>query len=140
MASIDVGIHPDPAGITAHHFAASRTSNRFSTLVCEVNESRVAIFIDSRNKRGVLDALQAALDAIRADMDAAAPLPICGCAGCDVCPKVDERPAPLPVCGCAHAHALCGAYCHASASDQVPTVMADWPAGPPGEFVEIHGK
>ena len=100
MASIDVGIHPDPAGITAHHFAASRTSNRFSTLVCEVSESRVAIFIDSRNNRAVLDALQAALDEIRADMG-----------------KAEQ-----------------------TASDQVPTVMADWAAGPPGEAVEVFGK
>lgn len=98
MASIDVGIHPDPSGIGARRFPGSgRTDGPFSTLDLKVREGRIAIFVSNR---AVLNAIQVALDEIRADMDAAAQ----------------------------------------TASDQVPTVMADWPAGPPGELVEVFGK
>lgn len=68
MASIDVGIHPDPAGITTKHFAGSGTP--FSTLDITVKQTIVSIFIGP--ERATLDALQAALDEIRADMDQAA--------------------------------------------------------------------
>jgi len=95
MASIDVGIHPDPSGITSRRFGQGATAS-FSTLDIAVKQTLVSVFIE----RPVLDALQAALDEIRADMDAAAQ----------------------------------------TASDQVPTVMADWPAGPPGEALAVFGK
>jgi hypothetical protein len=67
MASIDVGIHPDPAGITSRRFAGP--SDRFSTIELAVGHSHVSFFVSTRP---VLDALQAALDEIRADMDQAA--------------------------------------------------------------------
>jgi hypothetical protein len=71
MASIDVGIHPDPAGITTKHFPGGPPAT-FSTIEFRAGGAKVAaIFVD---RREVLDALQAALDEIRADMDAAAGL------------------------------------------------------------------
>jgi hypothetical protein len=90
MASIDVGIHPDPARISAHHFPDGQTPP-FSLVRIGTDTGRVDIFVHNRD---VLEALQAALDEIRADMDAAA-----------------------PVCPCAHAHALCSGYCHANSQD-----------------------
>jgi hypothetical protein len=73
MASIGVSIHPDPAGIQARRYAHS-PGDAFSTLDLMVaGETHASIFISTRP---VLDALQAALDAIRADMDAADALPI----------------------------------------------------------------
>jgi hypothetical protein len=67
MASINVGIHPDPAGIRTRRIADS-PRGAFSTLNLDVGESHVSIFV---SKRDVLDALQAALDAIGADFDVA---------------------------------------------------------------------
>ena len=68
MASIDVGIHPDPAGITTKYFPGGPPAS-FSTLEFVVGGAKAAcIFV---NSRAVLDALQAALDAIRADFDVA---------------------------------------------------------------------
>lgn len=64
MASIDVGIHPDPAGITSQRFLGPPS---FSTLDIRVEYSCVSVFV---NNRPTLDALQAALNEIRADMDA----------------------------------------------------------------------
>ena len=65
MALIDVGIHPDPAGIGARRFPGR---DAFSTLDLDAGEFHVSVFV---TKRTVLDALQAGLDAIRVDMDAA---------------------------------------------------------------------
>ena len=97
MASIDVGIHPDPAGIRSRHFNSdgSAFGGPFSTLECAMDAGRVDIYV---HNLATLDAIQAALDEIRVNL-----------------------PARLQ-----------------TASDQVPTVMADWPA--PGELMEIHGK
>jgi hypothetical protein len=75
MAMIDVGIHPDPAGITSRRFGAGAAQGlAFSTLDITAGErlgshgeAKAMIFIATR---GVLDALQSALDEIRADMDA----------------------------------------------------------------------
>jgi hypothetical protein len=81
MASIDVGIHPDPAGITTRHFPGGPPA--FSTLEFAVSGERATtIFV--RN-RPVLDALQAALDAIRADMDASE-APVAGLPIADMAP------------------------------------------------------
>ena len=103
MASIDVGIHHDPKRIRSKRFTAS--SMPFSTLEFGAGgDDKVVVFVCTRR---VIDALQAALDEIRADMDAAEQAAI----------KAAQ-----------------------TSSDQVPTVMADWPAGPPGELMEIHGK
>jgi len=63
MASIDVGIHPDPSGITTKHFPGGPPAS-FSTLEITVGASHVAIFVD---KRPVLEALQAALHEIELD-------------------------------------------------------------------------
>jgi len=62
MASIAVGIHPDPAAIRARHI---RDTDPFSILEINVEPSRLAIFV---HDFAVLDALQAALDEIRANM------------------------------------------------------------------------
>jgi hypothetical protein len=103
MASIDVGIHPDPAGITTKCFPGGPPAS-FSTLEIWCRESHVAVFV---NSRAVLEALQAALREIENDM------------------------------GRAEQAAMKAAQ---TASDQVPTVMADWPAGPPGEALGVFGK
>lgn len=99
MASIDVGIHPDPSGITSKHFPGGSPAS-FSTLEITVKESHVAVFVD---KRPVLDALQRALNAIRDDFNAAESAAI------------------------------------QDASDQVPTEMADWPAGDELELQHAYG-
>jgi len=105
MASIDVGIHPDPSGITTKHFPGGPPRGRtFSTLEIRVGASHVAVFVD---KRAVLEALQAALHEIESDF------------------------------GRSEQAAMKAAQ---AASDQVPTEMADWPAGPPGEALAVFGK
>ena len=68
MASIDIGIHPDPSGIGSRRFPDNR-GGAFSTLDLDAGETHVSIFV---SRRADLDALQAALDAIRWDMDMAA--------------------------------------------------------------------
>ena len=93
MASIDVGIHPDPARIGAEHF---HNGDPFSVLRIRADGGRADIFVHSR---AVLGALYDALDEIRTDMDKAAQ----------------------------------------TASDQVPTEMADWPAGDELEFQHAYG-
>ncbi len=67
MASIDVGIHPAPAGIQVRRFADS-PGGAFSTLDLAVGAGIVSIFVSTRP---VLDALQAALDRIGTDFDVA---------------------------------------------------------------------
>jgi hypothetical protein len=92
-----INVHPDAGDIRTEKFSG------FHTLVIGPTDHtthRLAIFIGPSDRRAVLDALTAALDVVRADMNAA---------------EQDAR-------------------------DQVPSEMADWPAGPPGELVGIFGK
>jgi hypothetical protein len=113
MASIDVGIHPDAGQITNRRFTGK--GDDFSTLELGAGgNDKVVVFVSTRP---VLDALQAALDEIRADMDAAAQ----GQYEAEL-----DKPGHVP-----------GKYVP---SDEVPTEMADWPAGPPGEAAEVFGK
>jgi hypothetical protein len=118
MASIDVGIHPDPSGITTRRFSHGTepfsTLAPFSILEFNVRDCHVRVYV---HNRAVLGALQAALDEIRADMDASEQ----GQYEAEL-----DKPAHVP-----------GEYV-TGASDQVPTVECDWPA--PGELMEIHGK
>ena len=66
MASIDVGIHPDPARITADRLRGYGCPE-FSVIRLTGRDAQVVVYI---SERPVLDALQAALDTIRADMKA----------------------------------------------------------------------
>jgi len=104
MASVDVGIHPDPAGtgITAKHYPGGPPAS-FSTLNLDAGESHVSIFV---SKRPVLDALQAALDAIRADMDAS------------------EAPAIVGSVPDTMNCAECGSWGHRTAEHAVPEAVA----------------
>jgi hypothetical protein len=93
MASIDVGIHPDPAGITTRLFLSAPPA--FSTLEFNVRDCHVRVYV---HNRAVLDALQAALDEIRADMDASAPLSVFydgAHEGCDTDHRHNHSTAPL---------------------------------------------
>jgi hypothetical protein len=163
MASIDVGIHPDPAGITTKHYPGGPPSS-FSTLRLSAGESNVTIYVRGRAVLGALyDALdeirlnmgkaeQAAMAAkrtaraeeIRADMAQTASVFYDGAhEGCDTNHRHNHSTAPLVDALTPGQHALVDAVlaeAAQTASDQVPTVMADWPAGPPGEAVEVFGK
>jgi len=64
MASIGIDIFPDPREIRTRHFSGGEPGGPFSILYLAPN---AGVYISDRP---VLDALQAALDKIRADMDA----------------------------------------------------------------------
>jgi hypothetical protein len=64
MASIDIDIFPDPREIRTRHFSGGEPGGPFSILYVSPD---VSIYISDYV---VLDALLAALDKIRADMDA----------------------------------------------------------------------
>ncbi|HEY5277653.1 MAG TPA: hypothetical protein VIK38_14185 [Coriobacteriia bacterium] len=130
MASIDVGIHPDAARILARRFADKVTG----TLGLVTDAGIVDIYVDNRP---VLDALQAALDEIRAEMGRAEQAAM---AAKRTARAEEIRAGSVPdTMNCAE----CGSWAHRTAahaaaqtaSDQVPTVdMA------PGELVEVYGK
>ena len=67
MASINVSVDPDSDGIRTRRIRGHVPP--FSTLDLGSGANSVCIYVSDRP---VLDALQAALDAIRADMDAEA--------------------------------------------------------------------
>jgi len=64
MASVGIDIFPDPREIRTRHFSGGEPGGPFSILYVSPG---VGIYFSDRP---VLDALQAALDKIRADMDA----------------------------------------------------------------------
>jgi hypothetical protein len=66
MASLDVGIHPDATQIEAKHFPGGPPAS-FSILEFGTREGRVSVFV---NNLTVLDAIQDAIDAIRAALPA----------------------------------------------------------------------
>ena len=88
-------IFPEARDVSTSIFDGSR--NRLWFVNLGPAGSGVSILI---RDRATLDAFDAALDAIWADMNAA----------------------------------------EQAARDQVPTEMADWPAGPPGEALGVFGK
>jgi hypothetical protein len=145
VASIDVGIHPDPAGIRVEHFHDFRP---FSIVRIATDMGRADIFV---HNRAVLNALQAALDEIRGDMGRAEQAEMAAKRTAraeeiraDMAQTASAASVPDDTMNCAK----CGSWGHRTpahaaaqtASDQVPTVMADWPAGPPGELAEAFGK
>jgi predicted oxidoreductase (fatty acid repression mutant protein) len=67
MASIDVGIHPEPGRITTERFGGNERGG-FSVLRLTTNGAVAVIFVSDRH---ILDALQRALNAIRDDFNAA---------------------------------------------------------------------